>query len=137
MRALIAPFSVLPLLFFACGDKEGGDSADSGDAAVDASWTGVRDEVLVNSCGFSSCHGSGTGGLTLDADTTPGDLVGVESAAQPGSILVVAGDSEGSYLMQKLRGDSGIAGNIMPPSGALDAAAVARVAAWIDAGANE
>lgn len=124
--------AALCLSLLACGDKDG----DSGAVAVDASFEGIKADVLVPSCGFSSCHGAGAGGLTLDEDTTVDDLVGVDSVGQPGSTLVVAGDSAGSYLIQKMRDDAGIDGTVMPQGGMLDDAIIARVELWIDDGAN-
>jgi len=124
--------AVLPLFLFACGDKD----SDSGAVAVDASFEGIKADVLVPSCGFSSCHGAGAGGLTLDSDTTVEDLVGVDSVGKPGDTLVIAGDSAGSYLIQKMRDESGIEGTVMPQGGMLDEDIIARVELWIDDGAN-
>ena len=121
-------------LLVACGDKEADSATDSGDSEVDASYAGVQ-QILTQSCGFSSCHGSGTGGLTLGDGSEHAALVGVESVAAPGAILVVAGDAEQSYLIQKLEGAAGIVGDPMPPSGLLDQARIDAVRAWIDAGA--
>lgn len=126
---------LLPLTLMACGDKDDGDTG--GDtAAVDHSFDAVSADIFQASCGFSSCHGAGAGGLQLDADTTPDDLVGVESTAKAGAILVVAGDSGSSYLVAKMRDEADIEGTVMPQGGMLDEATIQRVEAWIDAGAN-
>lgn len=127
---------LLPLALAACGDKaddSGGDTA----APVDNSFEAISADILQPSCGFSSCHGAGAGGLQLDADTTPDDLVGVASTAKAGAVLVVAGDSAGSYLIQKMRDDPDIEGTVMPQGGMLDEATIQRVEAWIDAGATD
>lgn len=114
----------------ACADK-GGDTAPS----LEPTFTNVQGEVLVASCAFSTCHGSGTGGLTLEDGMDPSSLVGVESVGSPGAILVVAGDPDASYLVQKLEGASGIVGDAMPPGGALEADRLQLVRDWIEAGA--
>lgn len=99
-------------------------------------FAAVQAEVLVPSCGFSSCHGSGTGGLLLSG--TPDDvsaLVDVESSGSPGEILVIPGDAESSYLIKKLEGRDGIVGDPMPPGSLLDPMSVQLVRDWIDGGA--
>jgi len=125
MRPMVAG---LLIGLMGCKDKDG-------DSGAPATFAEVRDEILVPSCGFSTCHGTGTGGLTLDEDLTAADLVGVAASGDPTASLVVEGDPDASYLLQKMRGDSGIVGTVMPPSGALDAETVGRVEAWIAAGA--
>lgn len=117
------------ILLVACADK-GGDTG-----VVEPTFANVSARVLVPSCSFSSCHGSGTGGLTLDDATAPADLVDVESAGLPGAVLVVAGDADASYLVAKLEAMSGIVGTEMPPGGALEADRLQLVRDWIDAGA--
>ena len=115
-------------LITGCGDK-----GDTGGAEL--TFTQV-DETLVQSCGFSSCHGeAGEGGLTLDGAADYDNIVGVESVAVAGAILVVAGDADGSYLIQKMEGASGIEGDIMPPSGMLDQGTIDQIRDWIDRGA--
>lgn len=64
-----------------------------------------------------------------------GELVGVAASGDSSKTLVVAGDPDGSYLMAKLRGEVGIAGDPMPPSELLDTARLDLVEAWIAAGA--
>lgn len=119
----------LLLALTACADK-GGDTS-----TLEPTFTNVRSEVLVVSCAFSTCHGSGTGGLTLSDSTAPGDLVDVESTALPGAFLVIPGDADASYLVQKLEAASGIVGTEMPPGGTLEADRLQLVRDWIDAGA--
>lgn len=112
------------ILMVACGGKE-----------APATFTRVNEEVLVVSCGFSTCHGSGTGGLTLDGDGSYDALVDVESVAAPGEILVIPGDPDNSYLVRKLEAAADIVGTEMPPGGILDEASLTLVRDWIAAGA--
>ena len=63
-------------------------------------------------------------------------LVGVESAAAPGEILVVPGDADSSYLVAKLEGADGIVEDQMPPGSSLSADVIAGIRTWIDDGAQ-
>ncbi len=117
-----------------CADK-GGDSGSPSTPAP--SFAKVRDEVLVQSCGFGSCHGSGVGGLQLDAEMTLDALVDAPSTVLTDEVLVIAGDPDGSYLIAKMEDASGIEGAVMPPSGALTEERIAIVRDWIAAGAPE
>jgi hypothetical protein len=96
------------------------------------SFEQVRDELLIASCAFSSCHGSGAGGLQIDSDMTEDSLIGVPATAQPELTLVVAGEPESSYLIAKMEGAVDIAGDVMPPSGVLIDERVEVVREWIE-----
>ena len=96
----------------------------------------LEQEILVPSCGFSSCHGTGTGDLTIATGETYDVLVGVPSSAEPDQVLVVPGDAEASYLVAKLEGRAEV-GDVMPPGGGgLDEESLDRIWAWIEAGAE-
>ena len=118
------------LLVTGCGDK--GDSG--GGPLPELTFTEVN-QVLVQSCGFSSCHGGGLGGLTLDGDGDYDVLVAVASTALPDELLVIGGDADGSYLIKKMEGSDGIDGDVMPPSGQLDQDTIDQIRDWIDRGA--
>lgn len=109
--------------------------AGCGGPVGDTDFTSVRDEILLPSCGFGSCHGGGEGYLTLNEEGAHGALVGVESVGKAGAVLVIPGDPDNSYLIQKLEGAAGISGDRMPPSGGIDAERIERVRGWIAAGA--
>jgi hypothetical protein len=101
-------------------------------------FTEVYSEVLAPSCAFSSCHGPASAGYLgwSDAATAHAALVDQASAAASERVLVVPGDPESSYLLDKLLGAEGISGDPMPPPvGGLDAAKIELVRAWIAAGA--
>lgn len=112
------------------GDKTPTDTGSAED------FTAVRDEILVPSCGGSSCHGTGAGGLTISAAMTAGDLVGVPSALNPVEILVIAGNAEDSYLVRKMEGRIPISGEPMPPPNGAEPDDIERIRSWIDAGAQ-
>lgn len=123
---------MIALVLAACAG--GGEPLE--DTAGEPTLARVQAEVFGPSCAFSTCHASpGASGLVLEEGRSHEALVDVESADDPGAVLVIPGDSEGSYLMQKLRGDDGIVGVPMPQNGDIDAERLALVAAWIDAGA--
>jgi hypothetical protein len=99
----------------------------------------VQAQVFTPSCAFSSCHGSpGASDLNLSDGASWAETVTVEAVDNPGAILVIPGDSEGSYLMAKIRGDADIVGAAMPSTGTLlDDTRMQLVADWIDAGAAD
>ncbi len=114
-----------------CAAKDSG-----GAAAVATDWATVHDEVLTPSCGFSSCHGGGAGGLTLDgSEADHGRLVGAAAIGVADATLVVPGAPDQSYLWVKMSGEGDRAGDVMPPGGSLDADALAQVRGWIAEGA--
>lgn len=105
---------------------------------VDASFASIDAEILTMSCAFGSCHGVGSGGLTLDGVDDYHQLVEVEAAGAPGEVLVIPGDAAGSYLMKKLEGAAGVVGDPMPPpAGGLDEETLLRIRTWIDEGAAD
>ena len=123
----------------ACAGKAD-DTGSAADASADVAddWASAQGEVLFPSCGFGACHGAGAGGLVIDgSDGDHARLVGAAATGAAGQTLVVPGDPGASYLLQKMRGSSGISGEVMPPGGALEADKVAIIEAWIRAGAPD
>lgn len=109
------------------------------------------DDIIQNSCAFSSCHGRkpGAGGLYLPAP--PNNWV-VELVGKPSSIhktmkLVVAGDPSQSFLLHKLGSGlcalskdciDGSCGDRMPQgSTALPAFELAKIVEWVRQGATD
>ncbi len=126
------------LLLVACA---GAPKDDTGET-LEPTLTNVQAEIFTPSCAFSSCHGDGGGGasdLDLSDGTAHAEIVGVASVDNPGSTLVVAGDADASYLVQKCTpGAVGLVGAAMPDgSDGLDAERLALLRAWIDAGAAD
>ena len=88
----------------------------------------------------SGCHdGVGTvppGALNLTAGGTYKATVNVATGEQPTLDYIVPGNPTNSYLVQKLLGAATITGAQMPLGGPyLDAATIAKVQAWVTAGA--
>ncbi|MEQ1567589.1 MAG: c-type cytochrome domain-containing protein [Myxococcota bacterium] len=97
-------------------------------------WCAVASVVASDCVG---CHSAGGAAGGLDLETEPWGAL-VEPPTDGGAALVIPGDPDGSLLLQKLTGTQpSDAGGSMPPSGALDAATVDAVRAWIVDGAPE
>jgi hypothetical protein len=97
------PLILSALVLTACGDK--GDDTAAGDTgtADPATWEEVRDDILVPSCGFGTCHGPpGSAGFGIDGDTTADELVEVVSFQDESYFLVDPGNPDESYLLMKL-----------------------------------
>jgi hypothetical protein len=88
-------------------------------------FASIRDEILLSTdaAGRSACvnchtPGGPAGGLlNFRADDVYARLVNAPSRQKAGAVLVVPGDPDGSYLVQKLEGRAGIVGQRMPFSG--------------------
>lgn len=88
-----------------------------------------------------TCHGSGSGGLTMgtDAATAYAAMVGVKATGAPALSYFEAGDSTKSYIINKLEGtqiEAGGAGSMMPLAGTITADQIQTIKDWIDAGAK-
>jgi hypothetical protein len=119
-------------------------SDDAGDRGVeDAGSIAFRDvygEILLKRCSDAICHGAGGAG-ELDMSTRDkayAALVGVAAAGPKcktsGLTRVVQADPDASLLYQKLTSPR-TCGDAMPLGGTLDANELARIEAWIAAGA--
>jgi OmcA/MtrC family decaheme c-type cytochrome len=117
-------------------DVAHGLAAPSGTTA--ASFSAIRDQILVPRCASTACHGAGSAQLPhLDAASAYGGLVNAQSG-QASLVFVKPSAAEASYLVYKLRGSQvsvGGSGAIMPTDGALAPADIAAIEAWIANGA--
>lgn len=115
----------------ACASGGGGGGAST--------LTAIQADIFDPSCDSFACHNADTAraGLVLTAGMSFGELVGVPSTQVPALDRVVPFDPENSYLVKKLRGDPDIEEMRMPEDGPpfLTDAELARVIAWINAGA--
>ena len=108
------------------------DISDAEDSLPPATFEEVLADVLVPSCGFDSCHGSGAGYLRIHGAQTEDEWIEKESTVVADLKLITPGDASRSYLIMKMEGASTIQGDIMPPSGAIATDRIARVRSWID-----
>ena len=88
----------------------------------------------------TQCHFNGnplSGGLVLTQDVAYDRLVNARSRFKQGAILVIPGDPESSYLIQKLEGAPGIVGQRMPRTGGpyLTDGQMIILKRWISSGA--
>lgn len=76
--------------------------------------------------------------LNLLPDVGYAQLVGVASALKAGAVRVIPGDAENSYLVHKLEGRPGIAGQRMPRNAGpfLTEGQMLIIRRWIDQGAQ-
>jgi hypothetical protein len=123
-----------------CGD-EGGDTGAAGMAGGDPNGFGaLYAEILAPTCTAPTCHGGDAGRLNMSTRALAyANLVGV-AAAGPNCgltdlVRVVPGDSAGSLLLTKLDISAAPCGVPMPVGGMLPSPDIARLAAWVDAGA--
>lgn len=140
-----------------CGDDaSSGDSGVGEDSGVDSGVDSGHDEdsgpvdpngfaalyedILAPTCAAVVCHGTGSGNLNMSNSTLAyRDLVNVPATGPEcgdmGFTRVVPGDSAASLLVLKLDLEAPPCGETMPFGGLLLDSDVARIAAWIDAGA--
>jgi hypothetical protein len=89
----------------------------------------------------TTCHNAQgarfSGNLNLADGTAYAQLVGVASSGKPGAVRIVAGDPDGSYLVQKIEGAPGIVGERMPRTGGpfLTPGQITIIRRWIQIGA--
>lgn len=93
--------------------------------------------VLTGGCqGNEGCHVSAAAGLSFEREAGYASLIDVPSTEDPRTVRVRPGDPEASYLLRKLRPDSGAPGDRMPLVGApYDPRLPELFARWIEAGA--
>jgi len=90
----------------------------------------------------TQCHTNAgrtpTGGLLLTDGQSFASLVGQASRAKPGAVLVVPGDPNNSYIIQKLEGDPAIVGVRMPRGAGpfLTPGQISIIRRWIQLGAK-
>ena len=121
------------------GDSVVDGDGDNGDDAPAVTLAQLSSEIFTPRCALSGCHSGGfpAGGMSLAADRIATEIIDVASSGKSGEIRVVPGESANSYLLKKLRGESGISGTQMPQVGSvLSSAQLDLIAQWIDAGAK-
>jgi hypothetical protein len=111
-------------------------SSGGGSATVTADFQSIQDNVFTPIC--SKCHiGAGAPeGLQLDAAHSYNLLVGVPSVEDSSLLRVDPGNPDGSYMVLKLEGASGIVGGRMPLGETpLPQATITAIRSWIMNGA--
>ena len=96
--------------------------------------------LLVDGCTSAGCHGfpNAAADLDLRAGSAYDDLVSVPSSQCDDRLRVAPGQSDASYLIDKLTGVNLCFGTKMPKSGqGYSAEQIATISAWICQGALE
>jgi hypothetical protein len=110
-------------------DAETADTYDGPPVSFEEALT----EVLVPSCGFNSCHGSGAGYLRIHERQTEEEWIELRSNVLMARSMVTPGDAANSYLIKKMEGSTDIEGEAMPPpDGGLSGYRIGMVRSWID-----
>lgn len=113
-----------PALFGAPGT---GGGAGGGSCSLD-----VHADILVPSCGADGCHGAGSSQLDLDLASEGFEARLVDAPAQgcDGRRLVVPGDPDTSYLIEKIEGTPEC-GDRMPIIGELTQEELTCIRLWV------
>ena len=144
-HALLAACGAAVLFAAACGGGSSSPTSPSGGPPGGGGTTTVTLSTLQSQIFSVSCPGCHTdqgrspaAGLNLTAGAAYANLVNVPSTAKSGAIRVIPGNPDGSYLVQKHRGDPGIVGVRMPRNGPpyLTDDQINLVKQWIQDGAK-
>jgi hypothetical protein len=114
---------------------------------LQVSFSSIQSQIFqtTDAAGRTACTNCHTnvartpaGGLNLLPEFAHAALVNVASRQKSGAILVVPGDPDNSYLIQKLEGTPGIVGLRMPRSGPphLTSGQIMVIRRWIQTGAQ-
>ena len=143
-RAAI-PLLAISILASACAGDGGSFRAPSTTStsttmggSMGASLSDIQDDIFTPACGFGGCHDSFTAAGDLDLSTAQAsfdELVGIDSLCGT-AVRVVPGDSDASYLMDKLGDGASPCGIVMPIGAAqLSDGELADIRSWIEDGA--
>lgn len=125
-----------------CGTCPSGQTCTAATGTCAGAATSYATDVypVFRSCGSGmGCHAGARPADGLDFSTASGSyaqLVGIASQQCSNRIRVVRNDVAASYLVNKLTGVGMCQGSRMPKGGALTAAELDLVRAWITSGAN-
>ncbi len=125
----------LGLVLAACGtQKSPTEPTDGPDPS--ATFSRVQAEVFTPSCALSGCHSGAnpTAGQDLSAGRAYGQIVNVRSV-QSTRLRIAPGDTEGSYMISKVKGDATISGSRMPLGGTLPPEKQKLLVDWVRRGA--
>ncbi len=114
---------------------------------LEPTFTAVRRDILTltEPSGRRQCIACHTatgrvpaGQLNMDTANVYAALVNAPSRLKPGATLIVPGDPDNSYLVQKLEGRPGINGLRMPLNGPyLTVGQISIIRRWIELGAED
>jgi mono/diheme cytochrome c family protein len=138
-------FILLPLGLAIAGCSQNSSTPAGPTPNPNATFSSIQRDIFETTdasgrAACSKCHTSTgrspAGGLDLNHDTAYDQLVNMPTRAMPGAMRVIPGDPDHSYLVGKIEGASGIAGQRMPSNGPyLTEAQIANIKQWIALGA--
>lgn len=102
---------------------------------LSADFVSIQANIFTPNCALSGCHTatSAAGGLRLDEANSFVDIFEQASTEAPASILIIPGDADNSYLVQKIEGT---AGTRMPKDlPALSTEKIQAIRDWVTNGA--
>ena len=117
-------------------DEFGQPLTPEGRPPLEATLSSIQANIFTAIC--TQCHTGAAPplGLALNAGVARRNLVGVASVGMPEVHRVKPGDPDGSYVVWKIEGRSGIAGDRMPLGlEPLSTEEIAVIRGWIEAGA--
>jgi hypothetical protein len=129
---------LLMLVAAGCAGEGAGGSATSGGASL----ADIQQQIFTPSCAFFGCHDAviQQGGLNLSSvAASHAGLLNAASTLCAGRTLVVAGDPNASYLMNKVGASIDRCGAQMPDIGGLPSLSneqLEQIGSWIEAGAE-
>jgi hypothetical protein len=145
MKHVLFWIAVLPLIVVSAGCDE--NLADVlGPTDLEPTLSSIQREIF--NSGDSNgrpaciqCHNAANAavaaGLILTNGVSYQNLVNRPSTGRAGAVRVIPNDPDGSYLIQKIEGAPGIAGDRMPQGGPyLTAAQISVIRQWIAQGAQ-
>ena len=128
----------------ACGGDSGGNPAaptnptpDPTTPTTTATFASISSQIFSQRC--TGCHSGSApaAGMNLSSATAHAALVNVPSVQRGGAVRVIPGNADGSYIIQKLRGEAGIVGQRMPAGGPfLSDDQINLIRQWINEGAR-
>jgi hypothetical protein len=145
LGGLLAGLALLAALAAACDESP--SSLLGPTPNLEPTFSSVQTNIFSNGdssgrVACTTCHTnrgrSPDGGLNLEPEFSYATLVNQEAQGKPGAIRVMPGNPDGSYLVHKLEGASGIVGGRMPQNGPpfLTAGQVSTIRRWIELGAR-
>lgn len=119
-------------LLSGCADQ-GDEPTHGGPPVATVSYATDVQPIFNTDCAGCHTNGGANGGLDLSEGVSHAHLVGIPSPSF-GTVRVVAGEPDSSFLYQKLTGNQSD-GSPMPPTGLLPADKQELVRVWIEEGA--
>ena len=113
-------------------------TADDGGGAVAIRFSADVQPIFTNRCALAGCHSTARAraGLVLDSGVSYANIVNVRSSQVTSRNRITPGDPVNSYVLMKIRGDSGTTGGRMPLNQSpLDAATIQLIEDWVAQGA--